>query len=316
MVCRGSRGGIACLGLLLAGCEATLPGEPGEPVIQAARSEDSRHVRIGRPFGVSDRMAYIGLADSLATTPKVPSPFRFTDILEGSGIDFVHVSGTTAERYFPTAFGSGVAMLDYDGDGRLDLYFATNTFLPPGTAETGPNKLYRNLGGGKFEDVTAKAGLDFAGFCHGIIVGDLDNDGDPDLFLCNVGPNALYLNNGDGTFRDISHSAGIDTAELVDGRGDARLRQRRRPGPLRRQLRRLRIPPDAQALRLRGRPALLLSRRRPVGQESPLPQRRRRDLHRRDRPGGARPRPTATASAPSRPTSTATAGSTSTPSTT
>ena len=156
-------------------------------------------------------MAYMGLADSLATTPKTPSPFRFTDILEGSGIDFVHTSGTTAERYLPTAFGSGVAMLDHDGDGRLDLYFATNTFLPPGKVGTGPNKLYRNLGGGEFEDVTTRAGLDFAGFCHGIIAGDLDNDGDPDLFLCNVGPNVLYLNNGDGTFRDISHSAGIDT---------------------------------------------------------------------------------------------------------
>ncbi|WZP00348.1 CRTAC1 family protein [Isosphaeraceae bacterium EP7] len=156
-------------------------------------------------------MAYIGFADSFATTPKMLSPFRFLNILEGSGIDFVHTSGTTAERYFPTAFGSGVAMLDYDGDCRLDLYFATNTFLPLGTAKTGPNKLYRNLGGGKFEDVTAKAGLDFTGFCHGIIVGDLDNDGDPDLFLCNVGPNALYLNNGDGTFRDASHPAGIET---------------------------------------------------------------------------------------------------------
>ncbi|MEJ7637682.1 MAG: VCBS repeat-containing protein, partial [Singulisphaera sp.] len=173
---------VACACLLFAGCEAGSSDEAGTERAPAASPEGPRHVGIGRSFGLSDRMAYIGLADSLATEPKAPSPFRFSDILEGSGIEFVHTSGTTAERYFPTAFGSGVAMLDYDGDGRLDLYFATNTFLPPGKAETGPNKLYRNLGGGKFADVTTEAGLDFAGFCHGIIAGDLDNDGDPDLF--------------------------------------------------------------------------------------------------------------------------------------
>ena len=66
--------------------------------------------------------------------------------------------------------------------------------------------------------MTESSGLGFAGFCHGIIVGDIDNDGDQDVFLCNYGPNVLYLNNGDGTFRDISKSAGIDRAELVVGR--------------------------------------------------------------------------------------------------
>src|SRR5262245_59577656 len=99
---------IACLGLVLAGCGASTTGETTAAVVEAARSEDSRHVGIGSDFGLSDRMAYLGLADSLATTPGDPSPFRFADILEGSGIDFVHTSGTTRERYLPTAFGSGV----------------------------------------------------------------------------------------------------------------------------------------------------------------------------------------------------------------
>ena len=71
--------------------------------------------------------------------------------------------------------------------------------------------------------MTESSGLGFRGFCHGIIAGDIDNDGDPDVFLCNYGPNVLYLNNGDGTFRDISHSAGHRPAELVLRRGDARL---------------------------------------------------------------------------------------------
>src|SRR5262249_30011652 len=110
----------------------------------------------------------------------------------------------------PTAYGSGVAILDADGDGWLDLYFANATRLPVGTARSGSNRLYRNLGGGRFRDVTGTSGLGFAGFCHGIVVGDIDNDGDPDVFLCNYGNNVLYRNRGDGTFQDISRSAGID----------------------------------------------------------------------------------------------------------
>jgi hypothetical protein len=214
---------MTCLALTLAGCEASLTAEPdGSGSDRAARTADPRAGgEGGQPrhsnFGLGDRMAFMAFADSYATTPRDPSPFRFTDILPGSGIDFVHVSGTTEERYFPTAFGSGVAMLDYDGDGRLDLYFATGTFLPPGKAETGPNRLYKNLGGGKFRDVTGASGLGFMGFCHGIIAGDIDNDGDPDVFLCNCGPNALYLNNGDGTFRDISRSAGVDKPNWSSG---------------------------------------------------------------------------------------------------
>ena len=138
------------------------------------------------------------------------APIRFTDVAVGSGIDFVHTSGMTAAKYVPTANGSGVAILDYDNDGKLDLNFANGTFLPVGSRATGPNRLYRNLGHGRFHDGTGPSGLAFAGYCHGILAGDIDNDGDPDLFLCNYGPNALFLNNGDGTFRDISKAAGID----------------------------------------------------------------------------------------------------------
>jgi hypothetical protein len=149
--------------------------------------------------------------------PQEPSPFRFAEIAQQAGIDFVHFSGMTAERYAPTSNGSGVAIFDYDSDGKLDLYFATATLLPLGTAKNGPNRLFKNLGGNKFQDVTASAGVAFAGFCHGIVVGDIDNDDDPDVFLCNYGANVLYLNNGDGTFRDISKSAGIDRPNWSTG---------------------------------------------------------------------------------------------------
>jgi hypothetical protein len=144
-------------------------------------------------------------------TARVPvSPFRFTEIAQAAGIDFVHVSGMTQAKHFPTAYGSGAAILDVDGDGKLDVYFATATFLPLGSIRSGPNRLYRNLGNGRFQDATHSCGLDYAGFCHGIVVGDIDNDGDPDVFLCNYGSNVLYLNNGNGTFSDISRSSGID----------------------------------------------------------------------------------------------------------
>ena len=140
-----------------------------------------------------------------------PSPFRFAEIAAESGINFIHFSGMTAEKYFPTANGSGVAIFDYDNDGKLDLYFATATLLPLGTAKKGPNRLYKNLGDNKFEDVTEAAGVGFAGFCHGIVVGDIDNDGDARISSsATTAPNVLYLNKGDGTFTDISKSAGID----------------------------------------------------------------------------------------------------------
>jgi enediyne biosynthesis protein E4 len=145
------------------------------------------------------------------------SPFRFAEIAKEAGLDFVHFSGMTEEKHFPTANGSGVAVFDYDKDGLLDIYFASATLLPLGTAEKGPNRLFKNLGNDQFKDVTEASGLGYHGFCHGIIAGDIDNDGDPDVFLCNYGSNVLYLNNGDGTFKDISKSAGIDAPNWSSG---------------------------------------------------------------------------------------------------
>jgi len=210
---------IACLGLALAGCDARPTANPAEaPQPAAATDAAPAHAPGGRPkYGLSARAAFFGLADTTSSISKDASPFRFADVRAGSGIDFVHVSGMNNQKLYPTAFGSGAAMFDYDGDGRLDLYFATCTFLPLGRARTGPNKLFRNEGGGRFRDVTESSGLGFAGFCHGIIAGDIDNDGDTDVFLCNYGPNALFLNNGNGTFRDISHFAGIDKPNWSSG---------------------------------------------------------------------------------------------------
>jgi hypothetical protein len=195
--------------------KAAQPNLAGEPVpgTPAAKPGDSTNV-VSSIAG--DRVSVISTAVVL-TKQTESSPFRFAEIAKESGIDFVHFSGMTAEKHFPTANGSGVAVFDFDNDGLLDIYFATATLLPLGTAEKGPNRLYKNLGGNRFRDVTAQSGLGYRGFCHGIISGDIDNDGDVDVFLCNYGSNVLYLNNGNGTFTDISKSAGIDAPNWSSG---------------------------------------------------------------------------------------------------
>jgi hypothetical protein len=153
-----------------------------------------------------------GMAPHVAnpSVPQETSPFRFAEVAKESGIDYVHFSGMTDEKHYPTANGSGVAIFDADGDGLMDLYFASGCLLPFGAGEPAACGLYRNLGDGKFEDVTEKSGLGFKGYCHGIVAADFDNDGDQDVFLACYGPNRFYRNKGDGTFEDISGEAGVE----------------------------------------------------------------------------------------------------------
>lgn len=105
-------------------------------------------------------------------------------------------------------------MLDYDQDGYLDLFFTNGARLPEleKTDASFYNCLLRNRGEGRFEEVTRQVGLEGAelGFCFGVAVGDYNNDGYPDLFLCNAGPNALYRNNRDGTFTEVTAGSGLD----------------------------------------------------------------------------------------------------------
>ena len=181
-----------------------------------------RRRRSGRAAGRCPTVA--GLPDIMParanpTVRQPPSPFRFTEIATSAGIDFVHFSGMTEAKHFPTAYGSGVAIFDYDNDGRFDLYFATATRLPVGSFRSGPNRLYRNRGNNQFEDVTVASGLGYAGYCQGLAVGDVDNDGDADVFLCNYGSNVLYLNTGDGPIRRHHPVRWPRSARLVNQRG-------------------------------------------------------------------------------------------------
>jgi hypothetical protein len=136
------------------------------------------------------------------------SPPLFADATTKAGIEFVHKSGASPEKYMVETFGSGVAWIDYDNDGFPDLYFVNGA---PGTA----NALYHNNKDGTFADVTARAGVgantggNAKSYKTGVAVGDYDNDGFLDLYVTAFGPNILYRNNGDGTFRDVTATAGV-----------------------------------------------------------------------------------------------------------
>jgi enediyne biosynthesis protein E4 len=134
----------------------------------------------------------------------------FTDIAASSGIRFRHTSGASDRLYLPETLGSGCGVLDYDGDGRLDLFLVNSTRLP-GFLEKGPfySALYRQQPDGTFEDVTGKAGLTVDCYGMGVAIADYDNDGDPDLYLTALGPNHLFRNNGNGTYSEVTRKAGV-----------------------------------------------------------------------------------------------------------
>ena len=133
----------------------------------------------------------------------------FIDITRGAGIEFVHRTGGSGRKYLPETMGSGCAFFDYDGDGDADLYFVNGTALPGDSAPPTSGVLYRNRGDGTFEDVTRAAGLWDPVYGLGAAVGDIDNDGDPDLFVNALGADRLYRNRGDGTFEEIAARAGV-----------------------------------------------------------------------------------------------------------
>lgn len=155
--------------------------------------------------------------DSSATLPDLPPAGDdfYMDISDYSGIEFTHTFGDDLLSNVVETVGSGAAFLDYDQDGHLDLYVANGSYSEQFSegekpAELPKNRLYRNLGNGQFTDVTDEAGVGDTGFGSGVSVGDYNNDGYPDIYVCNYGLNTLYHNNGDGTFTNVAADMGVE----------------------------------------------------------------------------------------------------------
>src|SRR5580700_1055613 len=151
-------------------------------------------------------------------TPQTMVPGNFVEVTDAIGVHFQHQAPHTSKKYLIETMGSGVALFDYDNDGRLDIFLVNGAPFsdptPKGTIpqKTGSeywNRLYHQTPGGKFEDVTEKSGLQGAGYGMGVAAGDYDNDGKEDLYVTAYGENHLYHNDGHCMFTDVTSQAGV-----------------------------------------------------------------------------------------------------------
>jgi hypothetical protein len=175
--------------------------------------------RLIRPLGAILTLAFSSglalhsrvLAAQSSKAPESAIPVHYTDVRESAKITFQQDSTQTDEKYYLETMGTGVAWIDYDQDGLMDLYFVqsgpTDLYKPPHPIRSA---LYHNNGDGTFTDVTEKAGVGGEGhYGQGVAVGDYDNDGYPDLYVTGYGRAILYHNNGNGTFSDVTTKAGL-----------------------------------------------------------------------------------------------------------
>lgn len=159
---------------------------------------------------------------SRSKAPETQRGVLFREAAAEAGLKFHHFTGATGQYFMPEIMGAGVALLDYDNDGDLDVYLLQGTMLdpsgkplfPPAAGEPPGNRLFRNelipSGRLRFTDVTAEAGVGSNGYGMGAATGDYDNDGNVDLYVTNFGHNVLFHNNGNGTFTDVTKRAGVD----------------------------------------------------------------------------------------------------------
>lgn len=192
-------------------------------VVNNATKADHNSLRI---FFIAILAALIGVPVAAQQAPASaklqnvgdkPS-IRFEDVTQKLNIHFQQQASATSQKYLPETMGSGVALFDYDNDGRLDIFVVNGARIddpmPKGAmpVKDSPkywNRLFHQRADGTFEDVTEKAGLSGIGYGMGVAVGDYDNDGYDDLYVTALGGNRLYHNNGNGTFTDVTAAAGV-----------------------------------------------------------------------------------------------------------
>ena len=157
-------------------------------------------------------------AFALAGVPAFRAEFH--DIAAKSGLTGTNVyGGLDRKNYILETTGNGVAIFDYDGDGRNDIFIANGTRLNTSADNAGRPQLYHNEGSGRFKNMSERAGFTSGGWAQGVCVGDYDNDGHPDLLVTAYGHNELYKNRGDGTFEDATKRAGLPVSGVRYGSG-------------------------------------------------------------------------------------------------
>ena len=156
-------------------------------------------------------IAGLGVSTQGSATEPAQGAIRFENVSDKSGLDFVLQQHATPDKHMVETMAGGLAVFDYDGDGRPDIFFANGAALPSLTKQSSSdwNRLYHNDGNFHFSDVTERAGVAGIGYTTGAAVGDYDNDGHPDLFVAGVQHNQLLHNTGHGTFEDVTAAAGI-----------------------------------------------------------------------------------------------------------
>lgn len=209
-------GAIALVGgtLVWLGWRALRTRPEPDHVPRGAAAPEAAGAREG-PMG---RMGPVGREPGGRSAPgtSAEGPIRFHDVTDASGIAFHHTDGSSGKHYIVETITSGLATLDYDGDGLIDVYFPNGAPLLGTNADKPPrHALYKNLGGWRFKDVTEEAAVVCTGYGLAAAAADYDNDGWPDLYVSNYGPKVLYRNNGNGTFTNVTQWAGVADGNKV-----------------------------------------------------------------------------------------------------
>jgi enediyne biosynthesis protein E4 len=188
----------------------------GRALVEAGRlPEAASDLKAAGPYEPARRLLAQIRSDGIAKSPSGPSrgavPIRFRNVAAEAGLRFTLENHGTPEKRLIETMAGGVAALDYNNDGRVDIFFTNGAAIPSLEKESSKywNRLYRNDGGLKFTDVTETARVAGRGYSMGAAAGDFDNDGFTDLFVAGVNRNILYRNRGDGTFEDVTERAGI-----------------------------------------------------------------------------------------------------------